>query len=421
MRIPPHPEGHGGNQRAWFLVNALRRIDTVHLALIYPAADDAAASVSLEAVRPLVAGITIVPCPEWSASSERWEALPWAIGTWIDRVRLGSVDAPRLSVRTLRAIAHALPARAYDHVFAARCSIATIADTLLRRRMITARRRVLDVDDIMSTFRRRQRDADLPDGPIGLARLVRENWRAAQASEIAVLDRAERHLATTWDAVSLCSDEDVAHMRRRAPGARLLCVPNVVDRPLLPPRHGNGARILFIGNLRFAPNSQGLGRFLAEAWPRIRAGCPGAELTIVGFSPPPELEALLESPGVATFVNVPQVEPYYAAADVVIAPIFFGGGTRIKILEAMAFGRAVVSTAIGAEGLGAVPAVDMLIADDMAGFAAAVLRLVEDGDLRTTIAENGHRLQRTHFSPAALDHQVGALLRLANRSTDTIS
>ncbi|WP_174290927.1 glycosyltransferase [Sphingomonas bacterium] len=405
MRMPPALTGHGGSQRGWRLVEALCRIGRVHVVLLHRSQDRDFDHVSLAPLRALVETVTVVAVADWSSIKYRLPWLPWRIAMWCDMIRIGSGEAPRLPRRAIAAIAAALPGQSFDMAIAARLPCAVIADRLIDAGRLRVAVKVVDLDDRLSTFKRRQRAAERP-GPI-LSLLHR--------LDIAATAQAERSMRR-WDAISLCSDEDVARMAAEMPGTPVVKLPNVIDRPLLASATGDGFAMLFVGNLDFPPNRQGLARFVAEAWPLIRAARPDATATVVGFAPGPALRAALARAGIALHANVPSVEPFYQAAQAVICPIFFGGGTRIKLLEAMAYGRAIVSTTLGAEGLDIVPGVHALIADTMPAFAHALIRLAGDLALREALAANARALQQERFAPAIFAAAAARLVDAAQKN-----
>lgn len=414
MRIPPHPDGHGGNQRAWHLLKAIASHGPVHLALVYPASDTAAAGVALDRAGTVATSISVHPCAAWDAASDRHRGLPWALGIWIDLLRIGSGDAPRLPRQELVKIALGLPRRQFDLLAACRLPVATIADAMISYGIIEARRRVVDIDDIMSQFRVRQLATE-PAARTLPKRVARGLWHAGRKREIEGLRREEDRIAATWDAVGVCSSDDLETFEARVPAARLVRIPNVVDRPELSARAGTGFRLLFVGNLGFAPNVHGLTCFVEEVLPLVRAQLPAIEVEVVGMGATDAMRALLAQSAVTLSENVASVVPHYAAADAVIAPIFFGGGTRIKIIEAMAFGRPLVVTPLGAEGLDLVDGKHALMADDPAGLAAAVVRLAGEPGLAAMLAANARAWQQQRFGPAALDQGVTELLAIASR------
>lgn len=208
------------------------------------------------------------------------------------------------------------------------------------------------------------------------AKLVRGRKRLWSELNWRKLRREERR---TWQSMDLClavSERDAEQMR--AGGARRVEIcPNGTDpvKPLpLPSRNpGEPLRILFVGNGRYEPNARGLSWFVSEVLPRITATLP-ARLDVVGHPP----ERPIQSPQVTFAGLVPGVEPWYERAHVVVVPIFEGSGTRLKIPEALAYGRPVVSTSLGAEGLPVEPDKHFLQADDPESFARAVVELAEE-------------------------------------------
>ena len=398
MRIPPALDGHGGSQRAWRLVEALRSHGPVHFVLVCRKADKDAASVSLEPLRPLVESVTTIDIPEWEPTNRRQMfSIPRINTGWGDLLRMRSHEAPAISAAGLARIAGRLPVREVDTVFAGRLPSAVIAQSLIDAGHLKARRRVVDFDDIMSRFRERQWRFDGKS-------LGRQGVLIARIDTV-FIRRAEQRIAAAWDGVSVCTSEDAATLRRAYPAAHVVKAPNVIDRPALPPRPDDGTtRLLFVGNLSFYPNIQGLILFVTEALPRIREAVPGVSLAVVGLHPGADVRALCERHGLALHADVPSVAPYYANCDIVLAPILFGSGTRIKILEAMAYGRTVISTALGAEGMDLKDGRHLVIADTMSAFAAATRALAGDRALRLRLAGAARDfVQRTYGVPALIE------------------
>ena len=404
MRIPPSPNGHGGSQRAWFLLNALCQLDRVHFILISRQADYDARTVSLEPLKDLAESVTSIDIPEWEPALQQPNALLHY--KWADVANMRSQEAPRFPRAALARIASQLPTASPDMVFAGRLPTAVLLQDLLDRKHLKTGRKFADFDDILSKFRARQ----IANVTVNVGRQV----RTLDQLDLTFIRRAERRIAANWDGVSVCTDEDVAALRATVPSTGFFKVPNVLDRYRLPPRAPDGTvRLLFVGNLAFEPNVRGLMSFMAEAWPLARAAVPHIRLSIVGINPGVQVRALAELDGVELHADVPTVEPYYAACDIVLAPILIGSGTRIKILEAMAYGRPVVSTPLGAEGLDLEDGHDLLLAESMPGFAAAIIRLAENPRLRDTLAGNARRAQQERFGPEAMTSSLREALRAA--------
>lgn len=197
------------------------------------------------------------------------------------------------------------------------------------------------------------------------------------------LRREEPALWRRMDACVAISDVEAAIMR--AAGARhVLLAPNGTDPvarlPLARRATGDPVRLLFVGTGSFQPNKHGLGWFVDEVLPRLRAHHVPFTVDIVG-TPPARARS---APEVVYHGRVPALEPYYSSAHVAVIPVHFGGGTRLKTIEAMAYGVPVVATRIGAEGLPIESGRHYLQADDPEDFAAAIASLAhrqsEPGD-----------------------------------------
>ena len=164
----------------------------------------------------------------------------------------------------------------------------------------------------------------------------------------------------------------------RSPEPDTAVIPNAADVDYFQPRPADpspdGRTVVYFGLLSTVPNIDGVIHFVQDIWPRIAAAHPQARFKIIGGRPPPSLLALA-GPRVELTGFVADLRPHLAAAAAVVVPLRLGGGTRLKIVEAMAMGKAIVSTTLGAEGIEAVPGRDLLIEDEPAAFADAVNRL----------------------------------------------
>jgi glycosyltransferase involved in cell wall biosynthesis len=170
------------------------------------------------------------------------------------------------------------------------------------------------------------------------------------------------------------SEIDAATMQ--AGGARRVIVcPNGADQhdPLPAPARAAGAplRLLFVGSGAFWPYERGLAWFAREVMPRLQAACGPVAFDVVGESP----SAPVPGTGITYHGRVEDVRPFYEAADALVVPVFEGSGTRLKIVEAALFGRPVISTALGAEGLPVRPQEDYARAETVEEWVAAVQRL----------------------------------------------
>ena len=173
---------------------------------------------------------------------------------------------------------------------------------------------------------------------------------------------------------------------------------------------GEPPTVTFQGTLRYPPNAEAA-RFLVDSvGPVLRARVPGVRLRLVGTTAP-GLERLDAPPDVTLVGQVPEIADELARTDVVVVPLRFGSGTRLKILEAFAHRIPVVSTALGAEGLGAEDGVHLLVADDAPAIAEACRRLIGDPDLRRRVVTQAHALFAERYTEAIVAGRVADLAR----------
>lgn len=213
--------------------------------------------------------------------------------------------------------------------------------------------------------------------------LARRFW-TTQAERLRRFEAAAVQRATRVIAVS---DVDADILRRMAPGAEVRTVPNGVDLEYFQPSTGgeDPDELVFVGAMTHYPNVDSV-RYFAEAiWPRIRAARPAARLTIIGVHPPESVRALENEPGITVTGRVPDIRPYVHKAAVYVVPLRVGGGTRLKILDAMAMGKAIVSTSVGCEGLEVTDGHDILTADTPEDFAARALAVMDDEARRASL------------------------------------
>lgn len=210
-----------------------------------------------------------------------------------------------------------------------------------------------------------------------------------------------------WRRANVClatSRGDAEEIRRRT-DRPVAVVPNGVDaeRFRRTPLDGTDpASLVFVGAMRYRPNADAAHFFVRDVLPRLRERLPNARLAIVGADPPPEVLALGREQGVEVTGTVSDVRPWVARAGTVVVPLLSGGGTRLKILEAFAMGRPVVSTTIGASGIDARDGEHLLLADSPVGFVAAIERLARDPALRERLANRAHDLVRERYQWTAV-------------------
>lgn len=248
---------------------------------------------------------------------------------------------------------------------------------------------------------------------------LEERTRSHRGRLTAAVDRwgtlgLRRRLARHADVVSVCSDDD----RARAGTSRAAVLPNAVagSDPARNTRLPPGPQVLFVGRLDYLPNREAVEWFVVEVLPIIRRARPDVRVRVVGPG------AVHLDPAVAECVDavgaVSEVAEHYEWSRICVAPLFTGSGTRVKILEAMSFGRPVVATRLGAEGIDARPGVDLLVADDARSFAAACLSLLHPRGPADAVAASGRALVDSRYSPAAFTDAVARIVAAARSRRD---
>ncbi len=213
---------------------------------------------------------------------------------------------------------------------------------------------------------------------------IKQQWRRFQ--------RFERWAFTAADRVVAVSDEDARVMADRFGARNLDVVENGVDtsgfRPMDLPR--NPGQILFLGSLDWRPNQDAVRLLLEQVFPAVRAQEPSAQLCLVGRNPPKWLGRQIEDcEGISLHADVADVRPYLGRCGMLAVPLRIGGGSRLKILEALACGTPVVSTRIGAEGLHLEPGKHLMVVDRVEDMASALVRCIRDSETARALAERG--------------------------------
>lgn len=228
-------------------------------------------------------------------------------------------------------------------------------------------------------------------GPLWRRALLEVEWRKLRRYEAAACRRARLTIAV--------SAGDAEALSRLAPAARVRAVPTGVDTAYFRPKGDASPApgLVFTGSMDWYPNEDAILHFIKTTLPRIRAEVPDASLTIVGRNPSPALRAA-EAPGIRVTGTVDDVRPFVAEAAVYVVPLRVGGGTRLKLFEALAMGKAVVSTTVGAEGLPLEPGQHFVEADGPVDFARAVVGLLRSPEQRRRLGAAGRRLVETRYS-----------------------
>jgi glycosyltransferase involved in cell wall biosynthesis len=236
--------------------------------------------------------------------------------------------------------------------------------------------------------------------------------RFFNATNCRKLKREEIESWQRFDGTLLTSARDEGIVRRQAPNARTAVVPNGVDVDSFHPDPQDRAApmtLLFFGAINYFPNTDGVLFFLTQVFPLLRAKYPSVRARIVGPGAPESVVAL-GGDGVEIVGFVDDLRSEIAQASVVVAPLRIGGGTRLKILEALSVGKAVVSTTVGAEGLDVQHDRDILIADSPEAFASAVGRALDDVTLRERLGRAARRTAEALYSWKASARKLDAFL-----------
>lgn len=237
------------------------------------------------------------------------------------------------------------------------------------------------------------------------------NWYARITA--AKMRRLEQAILRDATGHIVCSHREREYLLRLAPLSRVAVVENGVDCAAFSPSSGPPEkRLLYVGLMDYMPNVDAVTFFAHNLWPRIRESFPDLQFTIVGANPTEAVRSLGSLPGITVTGTVPEVSPYYKGALAVVVPLRSGGGTRLKILEAMAARVPVISTALGAEGIEATPGVHFLLADPqnpeqwiqhlgaLSGFNARREALIQESlrlvETRYDWNILGHKLRQTY-------------------------
>lgn len=352
----PWPPREGHQLRSWHLLRAAAREHDVHLLSLRRAEDDEPHRM----LRDTVAGVTTVRLPALrdprNASHAAWR--------WVARR-----EPPILARYDCAALRHEFRrlARDADFVHLDILAMAGLLDLVPPGIPV-----VLNEHNVESALLQARAAVE----PSRLRRVLLR-WQAR------AVERFERHACRAAARVLACSDDDARRLRELAPATRVETIPNGVDLQAFPSFSEAPQRdstLVFVGQMSWFPNRDGIADFMQRTLPRIREHCD-ARLQVIGhrggMQAPAAVAEAVEFTG---FVD--DLRPLVRDAAVYVVPLRAGSGTRLKILEAMAMGKAIVSTRIGAEGIGLRHGETALLADTPEDFTAAVCRLLGDAALR---------------------------------------
>jgi sugar transferase (PEP-CTERM/EpsH1 system associated) len=398
------PLDKGGKLRTWHLMRHLaRRHEITYLAFAEDSQGgaNAASQHDVEGMREVAAHLVMVPRSDPPKGTPRFyldaamhliDPLPYAVGKYRSREY----------ARRLNAL---LETRGFDLVV---CDFLFPAVNLPARLPCPA---VLFTHNVESEIWRRH--AETRTG--GLSRRLYD-------MQYKRMLRFEERTLLRFDGVLAVSDADRITFERLYPAAvrePIDVVPTGVDTeyfspapPSSPSRPSNPSsrHLVFTGSMDWLPNEDAMTFFCREILPLIRAEEPEATLSIVGRAPTPAVRKLASEHGIFVTGRVDDVRPHVRDAAVYIVPLRIGGGTRLKIFEAMAMGKAVVSTTVGAEGLPVTGGEHVMLADEPRAFSRAVVRLFRDLDRRRQLERAARALVVEHYDWSAVAGELEAAL-----------
>lgn len=376
--VVPNSAGGGSPRRAALHLEALRHLGEV--TLILPPVEGLPL--------PDIAGLTVYERDYSLVDIRAWrqEGSKSRLKQPYHRLRRPNhVDARALPEDVARF--RRLLAVPFDLVFVFRLRSVIWLESVLGEKLQALR--VVDLDDIES--RVFEKKIEFAAGP----------WwqRAKYRRELRWLRLREKHVSRNWHAVCLCSRLD-ADRFQQSTGSEPWIIPNAYRfGPISTEKQDLPIRLLFVGTFSYFPNAEGIIWFVESIWPKVRAALgEGVELILAGLQPTPDIMALSGCNGIRVAGDVPSVEPFYDAANIVIAPLRAGSGTRIKLIEAAAKGRAIVTTTLGCEGLGFVDGVHVEMADEPTDFAARIIELARDNRRRQELAQACYQHAEALFS-----------------------
>lgn len=249
-----------------------------------------------------------------------------------------------------------------------------------------------------------------------LRKLLNDPWHRGKlplAMQVPALIQAERRAIAQSTMTFACSDADAAHMRRLGCRGTIQVVPNTIVPPDRVPGVAASRNVLFLGSMHHGPNRAAAERLVNRIWPMVRQHEPDARLIIAGAFGPAPLATEAEPPGVAFVGFADDLDALYASARVICSPIMHGSGTRLKLVEAAAYARPMVSTAVGAEGLAFQDGRDILLRESDADLAEACVSLLRDDALCERLGANARATMLDLYDGRTIETRVAELLSAA--------
>lgn len=388
--ITPHPArfpGGGSPARVYYLTRALAAYHTVDLI----AGECWGGGNTVEQLSGISSRFAVLRPATWMPSGGIWTRRlrrwwRWAFGEAVD-VR----DVSRLKAHIRSQIEEWGGIAQYDLVYIHHSMTYAIVEFLEPKSPV-----VIDLHNVMHAYYLRNFR-------------VASGWtkKIVALREYLKLRFFERRLFLSSPRFVCCSHHDRGIVEKINPLVRASTIENGVDCDYFSYRSGGcNQTILFLGTLSYPPNSEAVLFFVKEIWPTIFASNPGARFQVIGLEPPQHILDLNAIDGVEVVGEVPDIRPHAQEAAIHVVPLRSGSGTRLKILEALAMGRAVVSTPVGAEGLELRDGHHAILARSPSEFAEQVLRLTQDREMCTRLGRHGAEWVREHHDWKALGEKL---------------
>ncbi|NTV53158.1 MAG: glycosyltransferase [Candidatus Firestonebacteria bacterium] len=368
--LVPYPPEDGDRQRSFHLLQALAAHHQVHLVCFY---SSWAEYRQLEALQAFCASVEGVRISRWAI--RRHSLLAWPSATPLN---VAAFCSPAMQ----KAVARAVRKYGIEAVHAYRLRMAPYALAVKHVK------KVLDYTDALTRYFQARTQQPAPF------------WKKIYLKrEARTLAAYEPKVSRQFDAAFISSPGDQALLQQLGSGNIQVASNGVDARQLRPQRTLPSAKtVLFVGNMQYPPNAEGLRDFCVRSWPRVAAAVPGATLQVVGLFPVgSESHWGRIYPGAEFVGRVPAVEPYYAQARVVICPLQVAAGRQFKAIEAFAAGVPVVATSVVAENLGAVSEREVMVGDTPEVFADQIVRLLQNTPLADRLRKNARRLAEKQY------------------------
>jgi polysaccharide biosynthesis protein PslH len=391
----PWPLTQGTAIRNFYVMRGLAKRHSVTL-LAFGSPDE-----SYEPLTSMGLEVVAVPAPRKRSNARRVAELMTTLEPDLAR---------RLSCENMRATArlNALIGNPFDVIQVEGLEMAPYAWDLLRATPLQRRTRlVYDAHNAEWLLQRRAYENDL---------MHKIRWPAAAYSLIQTfkLRRYEGRLVRASWATIAVSKEDSKALQSLAPDARIEVAPNGVDTGFFQPLDPTVVEpqlCVFTGKMDFRPNVDAVKWFAESVWPAVRNALPGATFAVVGRDPAPAVRALGAHPGVTVTGPVQDVRPWLGRAGVVVAPLRVGGGTRLKVLEAMSMAKPIVATSMAVDGLNVEPGTEIVIDDDPLAMARSIVALAGDAERRAALGAAARRRAEFEYRWENVGWRIEALYR----------